>query len=123
MIDRAFPHTRISLATFDGWQVPSDPGGETDWPMERALLQQLRKAYGDKLVLQNNGLADQTCTASDGDQNLYCYLRSIRPRRGSSKVAARRSFVATRPRWSSMRWLWAVASSSTPTGEALAQAR
>lgn len=82
MIDRAFPHTRISLATFDGWQVPSDPGGETDWPMERALLQQLRKAYGDKLVLQNNGLADQTCTASDGDQNLYCYLRSIPPPKG-----------------------------------------
>lgn len=33
-------------------------------------------------MLQNNGLADQTCTTSDGDQNLYSYLRSIPPPKG-----------------------------------------
>jgi hypothetical protein len=82
MIHKAFPHTRISLATFDGWQVPADPGGETSWPEESALLQRLRQVYGEKILFQNNGLADQACPGSDGDLNMYCYLKSIPPPKG-----------------------------------------
>lgn len=80
MLNEKFKTTRISLATHGVWQIAVPGGIARDWPAERTLLQQLRGIYGEKLVLQNNGLANQTCTSvpsPDQAGDLYCYMRAI----------------------------------------------
>jgi hypothetical protein len=91
-----FQHTRVSLATHQNWQVATASGVEHDWPSERDLLQKYRRLYGAKVLYQNNGLADQTCTTTpspDTATDLYCYLKAINPPKGfqqgcGKKVAA-----------------------------------
>lgn len=76
----AFPNTRMSLATHMAWQIPVQGGITSSWPAERSILQQFRATYGTRLVLQNNGLANQTCSGTpspDTATSLYCYLKAV----------------------------------------------
>ena len=91
MMSTAFPHTRMSLATFDGWQEPAAVPQAANWPDELAFLQSMRSQYGSKISYQNDGLADQTCNGST-TSTMYCYMQSIAPPKGfqqgcGSKVA------------------------------------
>lgn len=80
MLNDLFKQTRISLATHVVWQIAVSGGIKRDWPAERTLLQQLRAQYGEKLIIQNNGLANQTCAQvphPDQAGDLYCYMKAI----------------------------------------------
>ncbi len=81
--------TRTSTATHTVWQIlVTDPGGgghvELSWPKERGVLNGWHNAYGDMLIVQNNGLGSgdfcapgQSLTEATG---LYCWMatRSFR---------------------------------------------
>lgn len=86
--DQVFRTTRVSLATHSAWQIISDPekvraGVTTSWDLERALLEDLRRQYGAKLVVQNNGLGgDEGCGRGEGGDSNFCWLASAAPPKG-----------------------------------------
>lgn len=85
--DQVFPTTRVSLATHTVWQIVDDPtlnpdGVTLSWEQERDLLDDLRRLYGVKLVVQNNGLGgDEGCSEAGGDSN-FCWLAAAAPPKG-----------------------------------------
>jgi hypothetical protein len=87
--DRAFPTTRVSLATHSVWQIVTDPdearnGVTLSWEAQRSLLEELRERYGPKLVLQNNGLggAEGCERADEPDGSHFCWLANAEPPKG-----------------------------------------
>ncbi|HYO00104.1 MAG TPA: hypothetical protein VEU28_10560 [Actinomycetota bacterium] len=87
--DRAFPTTRVSVATHNTWQIVSDPeearaGVTLSWDKQKTLLEDLRRQYGAKVVLQNNGLGgNEGCRsrASASDSH-FCWLAQVSPPKG-----------------------------------------
>lgn len=94
--DRVFPTTRVSLATHSAWQIISDPervraGVTLSWDLERALLDDLRREYGAKLVVQNNGLGgDEGCRRGEGDDSNFCWLANAAPPKGFQTEGGKR---------------------------------
>ncbi|CAN5818188.1 hypothetical protein BH23ACT12_BH23ACT12_18380 [soil metagenome] len=87
--DEVFPTTRVSLATHTGWQIVSDPdearnGVMVSWERQKDLLDDLRRRYGAKLVVQNNGLGgNEGCRRSDEpDESHFCWLANAEPPKG-----------------------------------------
>jgi predicted small lipoprotein YifL len=86
--DRVFPTTRVSLATHSAWQIVTDPekaraGITSSWDLQRSLLEDLRRRYGAKLVVQNNGLGgDEGCGRGDGRDSHFCWLAEAAPPKG-----------------------------------------
>ena len=87
--DRAFPTTRVSLATHSTWQIVSDPevaraGVTLSWDRQKTLLEDLRRQYGAKLVLQNNGLGgNEGCrTGARAPDSHFCWLAQVSPPKG-----------------------------------------
>jgi hypothetical protein len=78
--DRVFRTTRTSLAAHQQWQVIVDPATDADgvapsWTKERELLDRFRNAYGNKLVVQNNGLgAGEGCSGGGETSELFCWM-------------------------------------------------
>lgn len=87
--DRAFPTTRVSLATHSAWQIVGDPeasrnGVTLSWERQRSLLEDLRRRYGAKLIVQNNGLGgNERCRPGDdaGDSH-FCWIADAAPPKG-----------------------------------------
>jgi len=91
IMDQAFRSTRISLATHQVWQVVVGPDGppsgmRPSWPEERALLNDLRRRYGGKLVVQNNGLGgNEGCRSAEpraDAASMWCWLAALPPPKG-----------------------------------------
>ena len=91
IMDRAFRSTRISLATHQVWQLVVGPQAEPtgmrpSWPDERVLLNDLRSRYGEKLVVQNNGLGgNEGCSGGESlasATTMWCWLASLPPPKG-----------------------------------------
>ncbi len=87
--DQAFATTRVSLATHTAWQIVSDPdevrnGVTVSWERQRELLNDLRRIYGAKLVVQNNGLGgNEGCRRDDEpDGSHFCWLVNAEPPKG-----------------------------------------
>lgn len=87
--DRAFATTRVSLATHSVWQIVADPeevrnGVELSWERQRVLLDDLRRRYGGKLVVQNNGLGgNERCRPNDDPgESHFCWLAEAAPPKG-----------------------------------------
>jgi len=82
---QAFASTRVDLAGHLVWQIPTATGLERSWTKERDLVNSFLSTYGNKLLFQDNGLANQVCAASVGSSSatptlastLWCYMRSI----------------------------------------------
>jgi hypothetical protein len=78
---RSFKHTRISLATHVRWQIVAPDGIDPSWEKERVLLEDLRAALGEQLVIQNNGLGgDDGC--DPGGAEMWCWLSELSPPKG-----------------------------------------
>ena len=91
IMDQAFRSTRISLATHQVWQIVVGPDGppsgmRPSWPEERALLNDLHRRYGAKLVVQNNGLGgNEGCPNAEPLANaasMWCWLAALPPPKG-----------------------------------------
>lgn len=85
-----FPTTRVSLAGHTKWQfIVQGPGGAGDgasaasWTDERAILNDLSRAYGTRLVLDDHGLGpdDAVCPtpgqSRDSATSWYCYMSGL----------------------------------------------
>ena len=85
-----FPTTRISIAGHSKWQfIVQGPGGPDDgsyaasWEDERAMLNDLNNAYGNRLVLDDHGLGpDDTVCPTPGESRTtatswYCYMSGL----------------------------------------------
>lgn len=78
--DQEFVSTRVSLATHSAWQIIVDPssapaGVATSWEKQQSLLDEFRARYGDKLVVQNNGLGgDEGCYPESASSAHFCWL-------------------------------------------------
>jgi hypothetical protein len=91
LMDGAFRSTRISLATHQVWQIVVGPKGapsgmRPSWPEERTLLNELRRRYGAKLVVQNNGLGgSEGCPGGEplaSASSMWCWLAALPPPKG-----------------------------------------
>jgi hypothetical protein len=81
-----FHRTRVSLATHKQWQIIVDPATDSDgvrpsWDHERLLLDQLRSLYGEKLIIQHNGLDENDACAAGTppSEDLLCWMNSAPP--------------------------------------------
>jgi hypothetical protein len=85
-----FPTTRISLAGHTRWQyIVQGPGGPGDgayaasWEAEREMLNDLARAYGSQLVLDDHGLGpdDEVCPtpgeSRETAKSWYCYMSGL----------------------------------------------
>ncbi len=85
-----FRTTRVSLAGHSKWQsIVQGPGGPGDgafaasWEDERTILNDLSRAYGDRLILDDHGLGpdDAVCPApgqtSEAATSWYCYMSGL----------------------------------------------
>lgn len=79
----AFTHTRFSLATHLSWQVidSSSDHMTPSWTKQRDLLLAMRAAYGEQLVIQNNGVGAAPAIipneAPESAADLWSFLRAI----------------------------------------------
>lgn len=89
----AFQKTRISLATADQWQIPDGSSDHINrsWTDERSLLNDFRSKYGDKLVLQDNGVdpSKANATGSTGSTatagSMWSYFKALSQPKGGQK--------------------------------------
>ncbi len=95
----AFPHTRVSVATFDGMQ---EPGGSS-WTDERNVLQTLKAAHGSQMIFQNNGFTQVdgcsqagVVTPANAGTNM-CYLKAVGPPMGFQRGCGSKGTVCSDP--------------------------
>lgn len=83
---RAFERTRTSIATHLQWQIVTADGVEPSWPKQRNMLNNLLAAFGEEIVIQNNGLGgDEGCTREESPVDateMWCWLAAIRYPKG-----------------------------------------
>lgn len=88
IVARQFVKTRFSLATHLAWQIVdgtlNSPYRRTSWELERDILNDLRGTYGNRLIIQNNGLCQEGCSGSGGPNagNVWCWMKGAAKPKG-----------------------------------------